>query len=202
MRARSTPGDEATAVRRPSDASLIAQSLTDPQSFVGIFDRHFDEVHRYLHRRVGRDLADELSAETFVRAFAGRRSFQPRSASALPWLYGIATNVLRRHRRTELRRLRAYARSGQDPAVALDEDAVAARLDAADRGPALARALARLSTEERDTVCLVALGELTNEQAAEALGVPEGTIASRLHRARARLRLLLEEQSPTERITP
>jgi RNA polymerase sigma-70 factor (ECF subfamily) len=179
------------AAAAPSDEMLLARSRDEPDAFVAIFDRHFESVHRYLHRRVGRDLADELAAETFVRAFSRRASFEPRSEGALPWLYGIATNLLRRHRRSEERRLRAYARSGRDDVVELDEDALADRLDAATRGDAIAAALAALRPDERDAICLVALAGLTHEQAAVALGIPPGTMASRLHRARSRLRPLL-----------
>ena len=76
-----------------SDADCVARSLSEPTAFEPIFDRHFAAVHRYLHRRVGRDVADELAAETFAVAF--ERRDLPRE-SALPWLYGIATNRPRR----------------------------------------------------------------------------------------------------------
>ncbi len=177
-----------------SDADAIRRSATEPDAFVAVFDRHFDAVHRYLHRRLGGDLADDLAAETFTRAFASRRSFVPHDAGALPWLYGIATNLVRRHRRTEERRLRAYARTGRDDAVLVDEDAVVDRADAERLGAAIAGALAALPRDERDTLCLVAIAELTQEQAAAALGVPVGTVSSRLSRARARLHELHPDQ--------
>lgn len=103
-----------------SDADCLARSLEEPKAFEPIFDRHFSAVHRYLHRRAGRDLADELAAETFAVAFERRASCRS-SGSALPWLYGIATNLLRRRRRTERRRLRAYGRSGVDRWVTYEE---------------------------------------------------------------------------------
>ncbi|MDH4346454.1 MAG: RNA polymerase sigma factor [Thermoleophilia bacterium] len=175
------------------DVEAIRRSVSDPEAFVAVFDRHFDAVHRYLHRRLGRDLADELCAEVFTRAFASRGRFTPHEGGALPWLYGIATNLVRRHRRTEERRLRAYARTGLDEAVSVDEDAVTRRADAGLLGPALAGALAALSREERDALCLVALADLTQEQAALALGVPLGTLSSRATRARSRLHALLPD---------
>lgn len=135
MGARPAVDDAVASQPSADDAALLVRSRTDPDAFVELFDRHFDAVHRYLHRRVGRDLADELAAETFVRAFARRAAFEPRGESALPWLNGVATNVLRRHRRTEERRLRAYARSAHDDAVGLDEDAVAAGLTRSGRAP-------------------------------------------------------------------
>jgi len=179
-----------------TDATLMARSIVDREAFVDIFDRHYGAVHRYLHRRLGRDLADDLADETFLRAFAARLSFEPRTESALPWLYGIAGNLARRHRRTEERRLRAYARSARDPTVELDDTAAASRADAAGSGPALAAALASLDADEREVLLLTVLADLTNEQAADALGVPLGTVASRLHRARSHMRSALASGEP------
>ncbi len=170
-----------------SDADAIHRSRVDPEAFVAVFDRHFDTIHRYLHRRLGRDLADELAAEVFTQAYRKRDRFDPRFESALPWLYGIASNLLRRHRRTELRRLRAYARSGVDVWAEIDEGDIDSRLDAARLGAALARALASLSTEDRETLGLVVLGGQSYEETGRALGVPPGTIASRMNRIRGRL---------------
>src|SRR5271167_757563 len=89
----------------PDDAALIARSLTVPEAFAGVFDRHFDAVHRYLARRVGRERADDLASQTFTVAFERRASFRPGEAGAPPWLLGIATNLLRNHRRSEQRLL-------------------------------------------------------------------------------------------------
>jgi len=198
-----SPADPIPATAAPlTDAALLARSRAEPDAFIAIFERHFDSVHRYLHRRIGRDLADELAAETFVRAFSQRAAFEPQQDDALPWLYGIATNLLRRHRRSEERRLRAYARSGRDNVVELDEDALADRLDAVGQARVIAAALASLAADERDVICLVALAGLTHEQTAAALAVPLGTVASRLHRARARLRPLLREENPSSEETP
>jgi len=71
-----------------TDARAIARSLNEPERFEVVFDRHFAAVHRYLKRRVGTELAQELAAETFLQAFKGRRRFA--GEDALPWLYGIA----------------------------------------------------------------------------------------------------------------
>ena len=112
--------------RLRSDSDCLALSLTEPQAFQPIFDRHFEAVHRYLHRRVGRDLADELAAETFAVAFE-RRAACKAEDGALPWLYGIATNLLRRRWRTERRQLRAYARDGVDRWADYEDDAAPLR---------------------------------------------------------------------------
>jgi DNA-directed RNA polymerase specialized sigma24 family protein len=100
-----------------SDADCLARSLSKPEAFESIFERHFEAIHRYLHRRVGRDLADELAADTFVAAFERRASCRA-GDTALPWLYGIATNLLRRRFRSAISattrsRLPSMCRSGR-----------------------------------------------------------------------------------------
>jgi RNA polymerase sigma-70 factor (ECF subfamily) len=162
-----------------SDADCLARSLTEPNAFRPIFDRHFEAVHRYLHRRAGRDAADDLAAETFALAFERRATC--RGESALPWLYGIATNLLRRRWRAERRQLRAYARSGVDR-WADHEEETASRVDAA--GAQLAGALAAMRSRERDALLLYALAGLSYEEVALALEVPIGTVRTSLHRAR------------------
>jgi RNA polymerase sigma-70 factor (ECF subfamily) len=162
-----------------SDADCLARSLTEPNAFRPIFDRHFEAVHRYLHRRAGRDAADDLAAETFALAFERRATC--RGESALPWLYGIATNLLRRRWRAERRQLRAYARSGVDR-WADHEEETASRVDAA--GAQLAGALAAMRSRERDALLLYALAGLSYEEVALALEVPIGTVRTWLHRAR------------------
>lgn len=165
-----------------SDADCLTRSLAEPSSFAPIFDRHFQAVHRYLHRRVGRDLADDLTAQTFALAFERRETCRA-PGSVLPWLYGIATNLLRRRRRTETRQLRAYARSGVDRWVAY-EDETAARIDDAALGVRLAGALAAMRPHERDALLLYALADLSYAEIAFALDVPVGTVRTWLHRAR------------------
>jgi DNA-directed RNA polymerase specialized sigma24 family protein len=93
-----------------TDSTAIARSIARPDAFSVIFDRHFRGVHRYLSRRVGRELADDLASATFTVAFERRHGFRTESDSVLPWLLGIATNLLRKHRRSEQRALEAVAR--------------------------------------------------------------------------------------------
>ena len=166
-----------------SDADCLARSLNEPTAFELIFDRHFGAVHRYLHRRAGRDLADELTAETFALAFSRRESCRA-SGSVLPWLYGIATNLLHRYRRTERRQLHAYSRSGVDRSVVYEDEADA-RVDGSSLDARLAGALAAMRPRERDALLLYALADLSYEEVALALDVPVGTVRTSLHRARA-----------------
>jgi RNA polymerase sigma-70 factor (ECF subfamily) len=173
-----------------SDAAVIASSLTDSSRFGELFDRHYAEIHRYLGRRVGAALADELAAETFVRAFGARARYDREAGDARPWLFGIAANLVRRHWRTERRRLRAYARTGSDP-LRDDSSDVERRLDAAAAAPQLAAALASLSAGEREVLLLFAWADLSYEEISNALGIPVGTVRSRLSRARAHVRELV-----------
>lgn len=173
-----------------SDAAVIGASLVDSARFGEIFDRHFVEINQYLARRVGSVLADEIAAEVFVIAFRSRGRYDPAVGDARPWLFGIAANLARRHWRTERRRLRAYARSGVDPMWDEVGD-IDRRLDALDAGPELAAALAALRRGEREVLLLFAWADLGYEEIATALGIPVGTVRSRLSRARSRVRELL-----------
>ena len=173
-----------------SDAAVIAASVEDGALFGEIFDRHFAEINRFLARRVGSVLADEIASEVFAIAFRSRGRYDPAAADARPWLFGIGANLARRHWRTERRRLRAYARTGVDPSRD-DSGDVDRRLDALAAGPELAAALATLRPGERDVLLLFAWADLSYEEIATALGTPVGTVRSRLSRARSRIRELL-----------
>jgi RNA polymerase sigma factor (sigma-70 family) len=172
----------------PSDSEVIAASLDDPRAFVVVFERHFDAIFRYLRRRVGRDLAEELAAETFTAAFASRHRFDSSAWDARPWLYGIAVNLLHHHYRSEERELRAYARSAVDP---LGFEEPLDHIDGAASAPQLAHALAELAPVEREALLLFAWADLSYPEIAEALEIPVGTVRSRLNRARRHLRELI-----------
>jgi len=170
-----------------SDAEDIVSSLTLPDAFRSVFDRHFDAVHRYLARRVGRARADDLASQTFVVAFERRASFRPDAGDARPWLLGIATHLLMNDRRSEKRSLDAVGRlsARAEPALSFTDHAPP-ELD-----PEVAGALAGLDGDMRDVLLLVAWGELSYEEVAEALAIPVGTVRSRLSRARAHVRARL-----------
>jgi RNA polymerase sigma-70 factor (ECF subfamily) len=186
-----------------TDAELIVASVVDPSRFEAIFDRHFAEIDRYLARRIGAQLADDLAADTFVVAFRSRARYDANAPNARPWLYGIAANLARRHWRTERRRLRAYARTGADPLSSTDVDEVERRIDALAAGPALAGALAALKPRDREILLLFAWADLSYEEIATALAIPVGTVRSRLSRTRARVRNQLDPngQVAVERAT-
>jgi RNA polymerase sigma factor (sigma-70 family) len=178
-----------------SDAELLAQASREPELFGIVFDRHFATIHRYLERRVGRSAADELSGEVFLIAFEQRRRFRPVHESALPWLYGLATNLMLKRSRSVARQARAFgrlgvvSRNGQADELEGSDDRVTA-VSARNR---LLEALADLRPGDRDVVVLVAWEDLSYEEVAAVLDIPLGTVRSRLNRARRTLRELLED---------
>jgi len=176
-----------------TDGEILADSIDNAASFAAIFDRHFDAIYGYLQRRIGPDLAEELASQTFLVAFNQRARYDLSFSNARPWLFGIASNLLRRQRREERRQLRAYARTGIDP-LGDALEGTEARLDAANMGRELAAALASLAGEELDVLLLYAWAELSYAEIAQALGTPIGTVRSRLSRARRRVRELLEPE--------
>jgi RNA polymerase sigma-70 factor (ECF subfamily) len=186
--AHESPG---TQRGQPDDAGLIAESGRAPERFGVVFDRHAAAIHGYIARRLGRDAADDLVAETFLVAFRQRGGYDPGQPSARPWLYGIATRLVSRRRRDEVRFFRAIARTGIDPAADPVAEPVAdeviRRADAKTLHHQLAGALAGLAAADRDALLLVADG-LSYAEAAQALGVPDGTLSSRVARARRKLR--------------
>lgn len=171
----------------PSDSSLIDASRSDPERFRLVYERHYSAVHGYLQRRVGVDLADDLAADVFVQAFRSRDRYDLIRPSAAPWLFGIATNLIRHHWRRERRQMRAFARTGADPVVT-EIGEVVSRIDASRVAPTLARALASLKRGDRDVLLLHVWADLSQAEVAEALGLPEGTVRSRLFRARKHVR--------------
>lgn len=180
------------------DSSIIRASLRTPECFAELFDRHAATLHRYVVRRLGPEHAEDVVAEAFTRAFETRHRYEFGRAEALPWLYGITTNIIGVHRRAEVRGLRALARTGEDPVTAAFDDRVAAKVSASATRRRLAAALARLGRGERDVLLLIAWGDLTYEEAARALGIPVGTVRSRLNRGRRKVRAALGDTNPLE----
>jgi RNA polymerase sigma-70 factor (ECF subfamily) len=174
-----------------SDAVVIAASVDAPERFGVLFDRHATAMYRYFVRRVGPDTADSLLGELFRVAFERRATYDCAHANARPWLYGIATRLLAHHHRSEARRLRATARL----VAAMDResdptDQLLGAIDARALWPVIAEALTKLPEAERDVLFLYAWEDLSYQDIAAALGVPVGTVRSRLNRARRRMREL------------
>jgi len=173
------------------DVEVIARSVDEPEAFAVLLARHHTPVYRYLSRRLPVDAAEECTQETFTRAFAARSRFRPHHPSALPWLYGIATNVVRERHREE-RRVLAGPRA--DAVAWEDADDAVERVEAHELRRRLGEALAELSPVDRDIVMLAAVAELGAAEIATALDTDARTVSTRLWRSLRRLRLTFEAE--------
>ncbi|RQX16429.1 RNA polymerase subunit sigma-70 [Micromonospora ureilytica] len=176
-------------VTERSDASLVTGA---PELFGELFERYGGWLYDFSARRVGRQLAEDLVAETFLVAFSLRDRYDRSVINARPWLFGILTNLLRKHHRAEVRWLRALEKSGTDPLGGSGQhnfaDRANERLDAKAATQALAGVLAAMPQDQRDLLLLHVWAGLDYPELASALGLAPGTVRSRLHRAKARLR--------------
>lgn len=181
-----------------TDSEVIRRSRDSPRAFGDLFHRHATVVHRYIARRAGTDVADEVMSETFLVAFERRDRFDHTHADARPWLLGIATVLLASYRRREARHLHTLARAAEPE----DDDGglgrVASRADATADVRRIATQVQALSDGDRDVLLLHAWADLSGEQIAAALNIPVGTVRSRLSRARKTLRASAEGTTSKE----
>jgi RNA polymerase sigma factor (sigma-70 family) len=190
------PDSSFAAERALEDAREVEASLADPDRFGAIFDRYFAEIHGYVARRLTSDAADDIAAETFATAFDQRKRFDSSKGIVRAWLYGIATNYIGRYRRREVREYRAMQRTG---VAAVDDEQAEQVADRAAAGALRARLageIAELSRGDRDVLMLIAIGGLSHTEVAAALGIPYGTVGSRLNRVRKKLRDRLADAQP------
>lgn len=186
-----------------SDASVIERSWDEPEVFAVLFDRYAEDIHRYAARRLGVEAADDLMAEAFAVAFQRRRRYDLSKPQARPWLYGIVSSLIGKHRRAEARRLETLSRvivmvpAGKRGGGEGAAERGAGQVGAESARDVLAGALAKLPAHYRDVLLLIAWGDLDYTEVAEAMGVPVGTVRSRLDRARCRLREALDGSDPT-----
>jgi RNA polymerase sigma factor (sigma-70 family) len=186
----------------PSDAELIEESLRDFGRFGEIFDRHAQAIFRFLGRRIGADDAGDVLGDVFLTAFEARGRYDRRRPTALPWLYGIARNLLGKHYRQRASELRALERIvGQDDPHD-HADAVTATVDAQTQLRGMGKLLGELPAGERDALLLYAWEDLTYGEIASALGIPIGTVRSRLNRVRQRLRAATDEIERVRSVRP
>lgn len=153
-----------------------------------LFDEHVDALYGYVGRRLGRDVAADVVGDVFEVALRQSDRFDAGRGSERAWLLGIATNLMRRHWRTEQRRLRAIRRAAGKPTVPGDALLdLAERLDASTEAERAMAAVGDLAPEDRDLLLLVAWEGTPYKVCAEILGIPVGTVRSRLHRIRREL---------------
>ena len=153
-----------------TDAELLAQAIATPAAFETLVIRHHPAIYRYVARRLGPNTAEDVVNEVFTTAYAIRSRYDTARPDARPWLFGIATNMIHRHRKHEAQVLAAYARTGVHPELpdAPHHDD--------ELGPALAAALAAMRREHRDVLLLHAIADLTYEEIGVAMNVPIGTV--------------------------
>lgn len=184
-----------------SDRALWLRARDGDSAAFGIlFERHAGRIYNYCFRRTADwALAEDLTSATFLLAWRSHGSGQLRSESALPLLYGIATNVLRNQRRSLKRGREAFARLPLPHVGEPDfaDDSVT-RLDDRAAMQQLLGLFARLPRREQDVIALCDWSGLSYEHAAVALGIPIGTVRSRLARGRRRFRELAAAGGPEE----
>ena len=179
-----------------SDAQLLGDADPDGHAFEEFVVRHHDALRGYILRRLGPNEADAVLNDVFLTAYRTRDRFRSEADDARPWLFGIATNLIRRERRAEARALRAFAASAVDPVaphVRTPDVAVSAEVAAALQG---------MRPKHRDALFLHAVAELSIDEIAVAMDVAPGTVKSWLHRARAHARRALETNPTTDAAAP
>jgi RNA polymerase sigma factor (sigma-70 family) len=170
----------------------------DTEAFGLLFDRYGHLVYRYCFRRSGDwSAAEDLTSIVFLEAWRRCRAVELTAGGVLPWLFGIATNVIRNQRRTLRRYSAAIERLPRlDPERDFAED-LTERLAAQEQMRAVLARVASLPRSEREVLALCIWEGLSNTQAAQALGIPETTVRARLFRLRARLRRMIVATDPT-----
>jgi len=176
---------------RAPDSDLLRRSIDNPDQFALIFERHAGALHRYLSKRSHHSDVDDLLSETFIAAFRSRLNYNFGFQDARPWLYGIAINTLRHHRRSEVRRLN---HAGEVRPEIFDEDLadrVVTGMVERDELDRVKRAMELVDDRYVDVLTLIAGPGLTYEDIARTLSIPVGTVRSRASRGRSQLRELL-----------
>lgn len=163
-------------------------------AFVDLYRQCSPLVWRYAAKRIGNDLADDVTSQTFADLWRTRERFDPDLGTLEGWMWGIAVNVLRRHQTRELRQLEILVRNGELGSSSLEVIDIHHRVDVRSSWPAVAAALLGMSDTDREAITLALWAELSYAEIAQALGVEVGTVKSRVSRARARLRDQLERE--------
>ena len=174
-----------------SDLDLWAAAASGSDASFGVlFERHASSIYNYCFRRTGDwAAAEDLMSAVFLEAWRQRSEVQLTGDSLRPWLFGVATNLMRNDLRSRRRRDKALQRvRAQTPQMTEGHaDEVASRLDDEQRMKEVLSSLASMNAAEQEVIALVVWSGLTYEEAAIALDVPVGTVRSRLSRARRRL---------------
>jgi RNA polymerase sigma-70 factor (ECF subfamily) len=170
----------------------VATASLTPERFGELFEEHAGFVYNFCFRRLADwAIAEDMTSAVFLEAWRRRDRVDLVGEPPLPWLLGVATNLMRNHRRSLRRASAALERFHASASVPDFGDELADRLDAEGQMRTVLEQVAALAPQEREALELCVWAELSYADAARALDVPVGTVRSRLSRARARLRELL-----------
>jgi RNA polymerase sigma-70 factor, ECF subfamily len=177
-------------------ATVAAPAELSPETLGELFEEHARAIYNYCFRRTADwALAEDLTSAVFLEAWRRRKDVDLVGEPPLPWLYGVATNLLRNHRRS-LRRFRSALERVPPPVPTPDfAEETAERLDDERRMREVLADVERLPRGQQEVLALCVWAGLEYEEAARALDVPVGTVRSRLARARAELASLEEARS-------
>lgn len=181
--------------REATDSELWrrAADSQDGRAFGELFDRHASRVYNHCFRRTASwSVAEDLTSVVFLEAWRRRRDVRLHGDTVLPWLLAVANNCLRNAERSQRRYRRLLAKLPRSPENPPADADVEGRLDDAKTMERLAVVLRQLRREEQEVIALCDWSGLDYEEASTALAVPVGTVKSRLSRARARLRELVD----------
>jgi RNA polymerase sigma-70 factor, ECF subfamily len=199
------PARRVKSVRHTEPAESLRARIRagDRAAFADLYDQYARAVYSHALRLTGNwSEAEEAMSETFLAAWRTRKTVEPEGGSLKPWLLGIATHKAHNANRGLRRRLSFLARYPPPPPVEDFAEETAGRIDDARRLAVVHDALRRLRRRDREVLALCVAAGLDYQQAAEALGVPVGTVRSRLSRARARLARLSDGPTGDERTEP
>ncbi|MFJ8312914.1 MULTISPECIES: RNA polymerase sigma factor [unclassified Streptomyces] len=165
------------------------------EAFAEFYEEHSRGVYNHAYRLTGNwSTAEEVMSDTFLEAWRTREEIEPQGGSLRPWLLGVATNKARNANRRVRRRIAFLTRrQGLDEVIDFADES-ASRIDGSRELDAVRQALTQLRRPEREVLALCVWADLDYAEAGQALGIPVGTVRSRLSRARAQLRKLTDEQ--------
>jgi len=178
-------------------ATRTGQGL--PRDFEAWFHEFRPVVYRYVRFRVAtREVAEDITSEVFLKALRAFRRYDASRASPRTWLLRIARNAVTDHLRSLRRRSSLHVSLDRVPDLVADQPSQEERILREERIQALLNAAATLKVADQEVLSLRYGAGLTNQEIAEALGITDNAVAVRIHRALARLRAAVDEQTGSE----
>lgn len=175
-----------------SDKALVEQAQNDPEAFVGLYDKYFQRIYRFVYLQTRDEpLTKDITATTFEKALSHINRYRWRNVSFAAWLYRIARNEIGQHRRRE--RLRTlFVQVESRPETITHDRKAETIIQAGELYDRLHMALNKLSAKDREIINLRFFNELSSEDVAEILDVSTQNVYVRLHRALKRLAIEMQ----------